>query len=268
MNARAQRLCAWSGVVCLVVFFLGFWVIAGFIPPPSPKLTGEQLSELFTTDRMRIRIGMIFSIFASALLASWAAVISTQMRKMEGTHSALAYTNLAVGALFVLEFIFSLVIWESMTYRPRDPQVLLAMNDTAWLLFVCITSTPMLQAAVMGIAVLSDRSTDPVFPRWAGYLDFWVAALFVPGTVAVFFQDGPFAWNGLFTWYLPLGVFSVWMVVNTKLTLDAVRAEETGVGRSAAAVAVTGEPAPDVALLAAQLREVRAELARMGATWN
>ncbi|HTK61615.1 MAG TPA: hypothetical protein VL595_04530 [Pseudonocardia sp.] len=259
MNARAQRLCAWSGVVCLVLFFLGFWVVAGFIPPPSPKLTGEQLSDLFTTDRVRIRIGMIVSIFASALLASWAAAISTQMRKMEGTHSALAFTNLAVGALFVLEFIFSLVIWQSMTYRPRDPQVLLAMNDTAWLLFVCITSTPMLQAAVMGIAVLSDKSATPVFPRWAGYLDFWVAALFVPGTIAVFFQDGPFAWNGLFTWYLPLGVFTVWMVVNTKLTLDAVSRDE-------AAGAASTEPAPDLASLAAELRQVRADLDRMTAT--
>jgi len=261
MNARAQRLCAWSGVVCLVTFFLGFWVIAGFIPPPSPKLTGEQLSDLFTGDKVRIRIGMIVSIFASALLASWAAAISTQMRRMEGTHSALAYTNLAVGALFVLEFIFSLVIWESMTYRPRDPQVLLAMNDTAWLLFVCITSTPMLQATVMGIAVLSDRSAQPVFPRWAGYLDFWVAVLFVPGTVAVFFQDGPFAWNGLFTWYLPLAVFTVWMVVNTKLTLEAVRREEAGGGPSG-----SDEPAPDVATLAAELRAVRAELDRITAT--
>lgn len=259
MNARAQRLCAWSGVVCLVLFFLGFWVVAGFIPPPSPKLTGEQLSDLFTTDRVRIRIGMIVSIFASALLASWAAAISTQMRKMEGTHSALAFTNLAVGALFVLEFIFSLVIWQSMTYRPRDPQVLLAMNDTAWLLFVCITSTPMLQAAVMGIAVLSDKSATPVFPRWAGYLDFWVAALFVPGTIAVFFQDGPFAWNGLFTWYLPLGVFTVWMVVNTKLTLDAVSRDE-------AAGAASTEPAPDLASLAAELRQVRADLDRMTAS--
>lgn len=259
MNARAQRLCAWSGVVCLVLFFLGFWVVAGFIPPPSPKLTGEQLSDLFTTDKVRIRIGMIVSIFASALLASWAAAISTQMRRMEGTHSALAFTNLAVGALFVLEFIFSLVIWQSMTYRPRDPQVLLAMNDTAWLLFVCITSTPMLQAAVMGIAVLSDKGATPVFPRWAGYLDFWVAALFVPGTIAVFFQDGPFAWNGLFTWYLPLGVFTVWMVVNTKLTLDAVSRDES-------AGPVAAGPTQDLASLAAELRAVRAELDKVTAT--
>jgi hypothetical protein len=256
MNARAQRLCAWSGVACIGLFFLGFWVIGGFIPPPSPRLTGEQLSELFTTDQTRIRIGMIVSIFASALLASWAASISTQMRRMEGPHSVLAWTNLAVGAIFVLEFIFSLIIWQSMTYRPREPDTLLAMNDTAWFLFVCITSTPALQALVMGIAVLSDRTH--VFPRWVGYFDLWVVVLFMPGTIAVFFKDGPFAWNGLLTWYVPLGVFAVWMCTNTAMVLRAVKAQEV-------AGPEPGPAGPDVAVLAAEVRALRAELDRMSA---
>jgi hypothetical protein len=98
---------------------------------------------------------------------------------------ALAYTNLAVGALFVLEFISSLIIWQSVTFRPRGPEVLQAMNDTAWLLFVAITSTPMLQAVVIGAAISSDSRETPIFPRWAGYFNFWVAVLFVPGSITV-----------------------------------------------------------------------------------
>ena len=34
------------------------------------------------------------------------------MKRMRGRVAALAYTNLAVGALFVLEFIISLIIWQ------------------------------------------------------------------------------------------------------------------------------------------------------------
>ncbi|MFZ0717514.1 hypothetical protein [Mycobacterium sp.] len=226
MNSTAQRMCAYSGIVCIVMFLVGFWLIAGFVPPPSPKLSGEQLVQLFTQDRSRIRFGMIVSLFASALLASWTAAITAQMERMEGRGTALAYTNLAVGALFVLEFIFSLVIWQSMTFRMRDPQVMLAMNDTAWLLFVCITSTPALQATVIGLAIFGDKRETPIFPRWAGYLNFWVALLFLPGTIAVFFKDGPFAWNGLFTWYLPLAVFAIWMVTLCVLTLRAISAAD------------------------------------------
>jgi hypothetical protein len=251
MNAGAQRLCAWSGVACIALFFVGFWVVAGFIPPPSPRLTGEQLSALFTVDATRIRIGMMISLFAAALLASWAASITTQMRRMEGPHSALAYTNLAVGAIFVLEFVFSIIIWESMTYRPHQPDTLLAMNDTAWFLFVSITSTPALQALVMGIAVLSDKRA--IFPRWVGYFDLWVVLLFMPGTIAVFFSDGPFAWNGFLTWYLPLGVFAIWMITNSAMVLRAVAA---GDGRSDPVFRDDAERDREIARIALELRRL------------
>jgi hypothetical protein len=254
MNSTAQRLCTYSGIACIVLFLLGFWVIAGFVPPPSPKLTGEQLVQRFTEDRSRIRFGLIVSLFAAALLASWSAAITVQMKRMEGRGTALAYTNLAVGALFVLEFIFSLVIWQSMTFRTRDPQLMLAMNDTAWLLFVCITSTPVLQAVVIGLAIFGDKRETPIFPRWAGYLNFWVAVLFLPGTIAVFFKDGPFAWNGLFTWYLPLAMFAIWMITLCMLTLRAISAAE-----------LEPEPRSEVAALADEVHELKAELARLSA---
>jgi len=255
MNTTAQRLCAWSGIACIALFFIGFWPIAGFIPPPAPTLTGEQLATLFTGDAVRIRIGMIVSLFAAALLASWSAVLTAQMKRMRGRVAALAYTNLAVGALFVLEFIISLIIWQSMTFRVRDPQILLAMNDTAWLLFVAITSTPVLQTLAIGTAIFLDtRDGQPnaVFPRWVGYLNYWVAMLFLPGTVSVFFHTGPFAWNGLLTWYLPLTVFAIWMVTMSVLLLKAIDAEDA-----------EPQSVPADTDLAEQLRELRAEVARL-----
>jgi hypothetical protein len=90
VTMSAQRWCAWSGIGCIVVFLIGFWPIAGFIPPPSPRLTGEELAELFTDDRTRIRIGMIVSLFASAMIASWTAAITVQLRRMERRGGALA----------------------------------------------------------------------------------------------------------------------------------------------------------------------------------
>lgn len=257
MNTTAQRVCAWSGIACILAFLIGFWPIAGFIPPPAPTLTGEQLAQFFSENATRIRIGMIVSLFAAALLASWSAVITVQMKRMRRRVGAFAYTNLAVGALFVLEFIISLVIWQSMTYRTRDPQILLAMNDTAWLLFVCITSTPVLQCVAIGTAIFLDTRDDrpdPVFPRWAAYLNYWVAVLFTPGTIAVFFFDGPFAWNGLFTWYLPLAVFAIWMVTMTVLLLKAIAAEDAELEQFSAD-----------ADLGTQVRELRAEVVRLAA---
>lgn len=174
---------------------------------------------------------------------------------MERGSSALAYTNLAMGATFILEFIISLIIWQAMTFREHGADVMTAMNDTAWFLFVAITATPALQAVVIGIAVLRDDRSRPVFPRWAGYLNLWVAVMFMPGTITVFFKDGPFAWNGLFVWYMPLTVFFIWMVANTVLLLKAISAQEAE-GKSAPPVS-----AYDVESMASDMRQLKAELA-------
>ena len=123
------------------------------------------------------------------------------------------------------------------------------------MLFVAITSTPVLQTLAIGTAIFLDtRDGRPnaVFPRWAGYLNYWVAMLFLPGTVTVFFHTGPFAWNGLLTWYLPLTVFAIWMVTMSVLLLNAIDAEDAEL-----------QSVPADTDLAEQLRELRAEVARL-----
>jgi hypothetical protein len=48
--------------------------------------------------------------------------------------------------------------------------------------------------------------------------------MFSPGCLCVFFKEGPFAWNGIFAWYIPITFFSlVWLPVNTWLFLRATK---------------------------------------------
>lgn len=41
MSARIQRMCVWGGVPMVVLWLLGFWAFAGFVPPPSPRDTAS-----------------------------------------------------------------------------------------------------------------------------------------------------------------------------------------------------------------------------------
>jgi hypothetical protein len=75
---------------------------------------------------------------------------------------------------------------------------------------------------VFGVAILLDRRERPVFPRWLGYYNLWVALMFLPGTFNVFYQSGPLSRNGIIAYYIPLTVFATWLVITSLYLSRAV----------------------------------------------
>jgi hypothetical protein len=100
------------------------------------------------------------------------------------------------------------------------------LNDMSWLMFLGIISSACIQVASLGVAILLDKSAKPVFPRWAGYYNIWVAMIWVPAAIIPFFKTGPLAWNGIFAWWVPLSVFFSWFTITTVLLLRAIRDDE------------------------------------------
>lgn len=223
VSKRAQQACAWSGPAMAVVLGIGL-LIAGFIPPPSPDAGAQEIAEFYRSDRDAIRTGLVIAAFGSALLAPFCAVLCVQMRRMEGVRPVFAYSQLALGTLAVLEFIYPFLMMLAVTFRAdRDPELIQAMSDVAWILFLGVVSTFVLQLIILGIAILGDRGAVPVFPRWVGYFNVWLGLLFAPGGCLVFFKTGPFAWDGFYVWWVPFVAFGLWFGVNTWYLLRAIQ---------------------------------------------
>jgi hypothetical protein len=166
VSASNQRLCLWLGMLMMPLFFLGFWVLAGFVPPPSPHDSAEQIARVYAGNRTGIRIGMFVSTVAGALLCFLFAVIATQLKRIEGRHSPLTYVQLIAGACTVLEFIFPPLFWQNAAFRAeRAAATVQTLNDLAWLPFLGITGTLIAQQIVIAIAILRGPRTDPVLPR-------------------------------------------------------------------------------------------------------
>jgi hypothetical protein len=81
----------------------------------------------------------------------------------------------------------------------------------------------LLQSVALGVAILLDRRTQPLFPRWVGYLCFLTAALYVPLSLVPFVRTGPFAWQGLLNFWAVFVMFFVLIVVVTPYAFRAVR---------------------------------------------
>jgi hypothetical protein len=57
-------------------------------------------------------------------------------------------------------------------------------------------------------------------------------ALFLPDQLLFFFKTGPFAWNGLFAFWVPLSVFGGWFfMVSYLIRRDVLRQSGTISGR-------------------------------------
>jgi len=214
MNRTVHKFCAWSGVLLLIIMAVGFVLMAGYIPTRSPSQSATETAQFIIGNRTTIRWGMIVTMFSAALLQPFYTEIALQMRRIEGRYPALALIQFGLGTLLVLEFIYLIFFWQTATYRvERSPELIQLLNDMAWIPFVGLSSTVVLGVAVFGIAILLDRRSKPVFPRWLGYFNLWCALMFTPGTFNVFFHSGVLAWNGILAWYLPVAVFATWLVV-------------------------------------------------------
>lgn len=253
MSRSIHRAAGWSGAGVLVLMAIGFVGLARFFPPPSPALSAEQTAAIILGHASFIRWGMILTMVAAVLLGIFAVSIAVQMRRIEGRFPILSMTEFGLGMLFVLEFLYLLFFWQTATFRAdRDPKLIELLNDMAWIPFVGLTGTAAVQVACFGVAILIDRRPVPVFPRWLGYCNLWVALIFCAGTFNVFFKTGPLAWNGLLAWWLPVLVFAVWLVL---VTIYLRKAIDSHIAEA--------DAAPSNAELAVQIGDLRSELSEL-----
>lgn len=224
MNYRTQLLCTWAGPLYVVLFCLGL-LVAGFIPPPSPSLGIEELAAIYIDRKTNIQVGMLIVMAAQGLFAIFVAELTVQLRRIEGPHSPLAYAQLALGVLAVLLVILPSILQEVATFRPQEhsPQTLRLLTDITWIPFVGAWFTVVPQWTVTGVAILQDQRPKPIFPRWSGYVNFCIVVLSLPSTGLYFLKTGPFAWNGLLSFWLAAAAFFAWTIVMAVLLIRAIK---------------------------------------------
>jgi hypothetical protein len=222
-----HRLCIWTTLFGFILTFSSFFVGAQF-PFPSPDHDPAYIGEFYRTHTENIRLMATFVMIGGGLTAPVAAVLGHHIKRIKDA-SALAYLEIGSGCVGGLVLCIAGFAWATAAFRPeRDPEVTQAFHDVGWLVFVGTISIAIMQFLSTGVATLSDRSAQPVFPRWFGYLSFWSSLGLVPSALCIWFKTGPFAWNGPLSLYLACLVGGPWYIAAMVLALraDRVRAEQ------------------------------------------
>jgi hypothetical protein len=215
---------AWCGGFGFLVTFILFWVILGHnLPNPSPALSATDLSARYIQHLSSIRLGFIVSLIAVVFYMPWTCLLSKQMAIIEGPSRTLTYLQLIGGALTVMVVSFSAMFWAVAAFRPeRDPQLILLLTDLGWLcidLQYACTTLQMIAAALVG---LSDKRETPLFPRWVCWLTIWSGCSFLPASLTGVFKTGPFAWDGILSYYIPYACWLGWYFVATVYMIKEV----------------------------------------------
>ncbi|MET0659510.1 MAG: hypothetical protein ABW110_15290 [Steroidobacteraceae bacterium] len=240
MNPTHQRIGLWVTLAGMILGGIGLVACARFLPPPSPDMTAEQVVQLYQTDTNLKRLGFVLMMLGNGFYFGIVAVISVQMKRIEGVGRMLNYTQLATGAVNALLLLLPSVFFTAAAFRPeRSPDVTVALHDIGWFLAVMPVASFMFQQFVIALAIFADKAPQPLFPRWVAYMNIWTATLYLPAFMDTFFKTGPFAWNGLLAFWIPALIFGlIWIPVMLVFLFKAIRREEHEAAPTAVRVGV------------------------------
>lgn len=224
VNPTTMRLFLWSGIVLVIALIVAQGFFMGFIPLLSPTLSPEQVSDIFVERRSDILIGCLIQMIGWSLYALWAIPIIVFIRKMERGIPLLTYASLVNCGGGSVVFILIPLTWAVAAFRAGSvsPDSIMLMNDWVVYLFLYTWVPFTIWLFIVAAAILLNRNEEAPYPRWVAFASIWTGILISPAGTISFFRTGPFAWDGLITFWLVTIVFFSWMVVMTVMSFKAI----------------------------------------------
>ena len=224
-NPKAGILFTWAGPVFVVLYSAGM-LIAGLFPPTDPNASAIEVAQFFVDHQTGIAVGTILMCFGTGFLGLFIAAIAVQMRRSEMGSPLMTYAGLASAFFVAIDASLIPTLWAVCSFRAGDmpPDIVRLINDIAWFLFLFPWQLGGgIWFIAVGLVILWDKSPQPVYPRWLGWASLWFCVLTIPAGMIVFFKTGPFAFNGLLAFYVPLTSLFVWLIALTVETLKAFK---------------------------------------------
>lgn len=246
MLKKSHVFVGWTGWIFTAGFLLACMPLLAYTIPPklSPTSTPQEVWDFYNDNVIQIRAGAWIGMVASAFYYPWGAAIAAMTRRIEnGRPPILTYTQLGAVGVAVFNSVLYFFWMAFCAFRPEEtsPELMRTLNDFQFILLEFEVFPLSLWALAIGLAILSDKSARPVFPRWTAWVNFWFAGLVMTGQFMIFFHTGPIAWNGALALYWPAFTFFVWICVMSAMIIKGVKNED-GVTQNASQELYPGGP--------------------------
>lgn len=234
MNVTDQRICVWLVPVFGALLLLAMALFPGFFPPSSPQSSANEVADLYRENVGRIRASMILFNVCEVTFIPFFMVIVVQMQRMANPSRAFSYSYLSAAASGATLFALADLAWLIAAFRPeRDPELLLLLNDFAWMAFITPVGFVIAQNVCLALGIYLDASPEPVFPRWVAHFNVATALLMAPGAFALMFRSGPLAWDGILSFWVRNGAYVLYVVVMFFVVRAAIERQACAEGAAA-----------------------------------
>ncbi|MGD1257020.1 hypothetical protein ACKUT9_22610 [Mycobacterium seoulense] len=84
MDLTLQRISARGGVVMFSLFGVFFALIGGLLPPLSPTLSAQEITDQLIANKLEVRVGLAVTLVMAPIAFPWLATICLRIRRIEG----------------------------------------------------------------------------------------------------------------------------------------------------------------------------------------
>ncbi|OBG90099.1 hypothetical protein A5698_22260 [Mycobacterium sp. E136] len=224
----------WALPAMVIIWASAFFLFPGFLHPMSPTMSAEEVAGFYRDETARIRYSMIlFNWFGVGLIPT-VVLIAMQVRKMAHRTPILSYCLIACAGGPPTLFLIANMFWLLGSFRPeRSPELTQLLNDLAWVTFTVLVPYLIAQCLILALAIYWDRRDQPVFRRWVAHFNLLIAVALMPAAFGAVTFEGPFAWDGVLSFWVKNIAIAVWIAVMGIVLAQNIRRQRSEVAVAA-----------------------------------
>ena len=204
----------WTLPAVALIWISAFFLFPGFLHPMSPTMSAEEVAGFYRDEAARIRYSMILFNWFGVGLVPVVVLLALQVRRMAHRTPILSYSLIACAGGPPALFLIANMFWLLGAFRPdRAPELTMLFNDLAWITFSVMVSYLIAQCLLLALAIYWDRNDTKVFRPWVAHFNVATAVALMPAAFTALALDGPFAWDGLLSFWLKNIAIATWIVV-------------------------------------------------------
>jgi hypothetical protein len=222
MSERSQKVLVWCTLIGATIYGLALGYLLHMLPPPSATWPAHRIAEFYTRYNTEIKLGAVVASWTGGFLVPLTVVIAVQVSRLG--RPVWATMTLIGGVMSTIFLVLPPLFFGVAAFTPgRAAEITATMHELGLLSLITTDQYYIFMwVAVVVICFVPTTARHSPFPRWFGFFSAWATLMFEAGAIAFLTRTGPFAWNGLLSFWIPLPLFGVWMLVMAYLLLQAL----------------------------------------------